>query len=255
MKNFCPEEFTSKLSELYGERESASILRLYAEHKGSLTPQDAKRLLECEPLQYILGSAHFYGREFYVSDQTLIPRGETEELVRCVIDSLGRDYSGSIIDIGTGSGVIAITLALELPKAVVSAVDISVGALGVAEANAKEHSARVNFSQCDILSSSASRLSHDVVVSNPPYVTNRQKEEMHPNVLRWEPHSALFVSDDDPLVFYREIARRSEDMVFFEINEEFSAEMEQLLSMEGFRDIRVAMDIHNRPRICTARRR
>lgn len=251
MKKNIPSDFAAQLENLYGEREARSILKLYNETKGELTPLDAERLLSAEPLQYILGEAHFYGREFNVNQYTLIPRGETEELVVKVVKSLGKDFSGSILDVGTGSGIIAITLSKELPKATISAIDISEGAIEVAKSNAEKFKANVEFKVQDIFE--CTELDYDVVVSNPPYVTEKEKEQMHPNVLDFEPDTALFVSDHDPLIYYREIAKLSR-RVFFEINEHFGSEMSEMLSSLGYSEIEVIKDIHDRERICTAKR-
>ncbi len=253
MRNNIAPNFLEPLSALYGEREARSILRLYSEEKGELSEVDFKRLMDSEPIQYIIGTGHFYGREFNVNSFTLIPRGETEELVQRVIRSLGDDFGGTILDVGTGSGAIAVTLAAELKNAKVSAIDFSKGAIEVAESNAAKFGAEVDFSVQDLFD--AGNFEHDVVVSNPPYVTQSEKKLMHSNVLEFEPDTALFVEDCDPLVFYREIARRTKNLLFFEINEMFGAQMKEMLESEGFEQIEVIKDIHDRDRICTAKRK
>lgn len=246
-------EFQAKLAQIYGEREARAIVDLYRSSCGELTDDVCRRLLACEPVQYVIGDAHFYGRQFDVTPSVLIPRGETEELVRKVIVALGRDFDGSIIDVGTGSGAIAVTLALELPKAKVTAIDICECALGVARRNAEKLRAEVEFVCQDVLN--APYFTHDVVVSNPPYVTNSERDVMASNVLDFEPHKALFVDDEDPLLFYREIARRAQGLLFFEINAQFGDQTAEMLNKLGYTDVKVERDIHDRDRICTARRK
>ncbi len=253
MKNDTEQDFIQELISLYGEREALSILKLYNEEKGELTDTDRQRLLSSEPIQYIIGRAHFWGREFAVNPSTLIPRGETEELVHLIIKNLTPEFSGSIVDVGTGSGIIATTLALELPKAKVSALDISEEAIKTARANSQEFAANVECSVQDIFD--CKELDFDIVVSNPPYVTESEKKLMHPNVLKWEPHTALFVSDEDPLIFYRTIARLTKKTLYFEINEHLGTQMTEMLLQEGFTDIQIIKDIHSRDRICTAKRK
>lgn len=248
-KKIAP-NFTKSLELLYGEREARSILRLYREERGEITESDAKRLLNSEPIQYILNNAHFWGREFYVTPATLIPRGETEELVQNVIQRLGENFDGTILDIGTGSGVIAISLALELPHAKITAMDISSDAIDVAIKNAEKFGANVDFQVKSLFDCDS--LSYDIIVSNPPYVTDSERKDMHENVLKWEPQNALFVPDNDPLIFYREIAKRSKGILFFEINEQFGEETKKMLTQEGYKDILIIKDLHDRDRICTA---
>lgn len=251
--NISAEDFTARLSSLYGEREARSIIALYNEEKGEITPQDKLRLLSAEPVQYIVGRAHFWGREFKVNSSTLIPRGETEELVYLITKRLGSSFSGSILDIGTGSGIIAISLALDLPKAKLSAIDISEKAIETAKSNSEEFGAKIDFKVQDIFETK--ELNFDVVVSNPPYIKESEKELMHHNVLDFEPHTALFVSDNDPLIFYREIARRTPNLLFFEINENHGSDLVEMLQNEGFTDIEIIKDLHDRDRICTAKRK
>ncbi len=249
------EEFRKKLAEIYcSEHEADAIIARYTEDCGELTREAMQKLLDCQPIQYITGKGYFYGRDFSVNRSTLIPRGETEELVQLLIRTLGTGFNGSIIDIGTGSGAIAVTLALELPLADVSAIDISEGALEVARQNASELGAKVNFEQCDVLS--CGELNYDVVVSNPPYVTMSEKAFMHRNVLEFEPHTALFVEDSDPLLFYRTIAKKSKcRYLFFEINEQFGVQTAEMLFELGYSNIEIIKDIHDRNRICRAERK
>jgi release factor glutamine methyltransferase len=211
------------------------------------------------PIQYIIGSTEFYGLRFVVNESVLIPRPETEELVEWIIE----DYKGcmpSIIDIGTGSGCIPIALAKNLPGSAVSAVDISQKALTVAIENASLNNAFVNFTKLDILNNKYPQFSRfDVIVSNPPYVTIQQKKQMEHNVLDYEPHLALFVPEDDPLIFYKAIASFANKFLiesgcmYFEINEEFSVETSSILSEFGFKT-ELRKDIHERYRMLKAKK-
>ena len=167
-----------------------------------------QRLLKHQPLQYILGETEFYGRTFSLNEHTLIPRPETEELVAWIVEDAKKGANQSpvqILDMGTGSGCIAISLAKELPQAEVSALDISAEALLCAKENAQRHEATVSFSSEDMLQLERLPGVYDIIVSNPPYVRESEKKQMHLNVLNYEPATALYVSDDDPLVFYRKI--------------------------------------------------
>jgi release factor glutamine methyltransferase len=159
-----------------------------------------------KPIQYIFGRAHFYGLEFQVNENTLIPRPETEELVEWIVKENQHKGKIKILDIGTGSGCIAISLAKNLPMAQVSAIDVSEKALAIAEKNAEANGVTVNFVLKNILKAEGLPDTYDVVVSNPPYVRELEKAEIRPNVLEFEPHLALFVDDTDPLLFYRNIA-------------------------------------------------
>jgi release factor glutamine methyltransferase len=167
------------------------------------------QLNRCYPLQYILHEAYFLGRKFYVDDAVLIPRPETEELVTAVIHFCnGRQRSGMrLLDVGTGSGCIPISLALQFPEATVYATDISAAALRVARTNALEYKVPIQLLQHDILDHPLPFADLDVIISNPPYITLQEKTSMSSNVLDFEPHLALFVPDEDPLLFYRAIAR------------------------------------------------
>ncbi len=219
--------------------------------------ESIERLLVWEPIQYIIGSAHFYGNEFRVTNDTLIPRPETEELVDWVVTDF-KDKEVKILDIGTGTGCIATSLALNLPKASVSAVDISMGALVTANENAKELRAKVNFEQQDILGATSFIDSFDVVVSNPPYVRNLEKEFMQPNVLEYEPQTALFVSDTSPLLFYKKIANlfleqtQKEAVLYFEINEYLGKELTVLLLELGFKKPIIKQDFRGKDRMLKA---
>lgn len=210
-----------------------------------------------EPIQYILGSAWFYGRNFYVSPGVLIPRPETELLVEDVIKTVGNTKT-TIVDIGTGSGCIAITLAKELPNASVIALDISESALEVAQKNATQLNASVQFVHTDILTQSLPGTNLDIIVSNPPYIAFAEKETMRENVLAHEPHTALFVPDNDALVFYRTIAQKGfaalkpNGKVFVEINERFGKETAEVFTQTGFSSVHIIRDLQGKDRIIQA---
>jgi len=201
--------------------------------------QIIKRLKNHEPVQYILGQAPFYGREFHVTPDVLVPRQETEELVDMIIkENAGKRLR--ILDIGTGSGCIAITLSLELPECEVWACDISEGALGVAQKNAGALGGKVSFFRTDILTDGLMQGPFDVIVSNPPYVCEGEKPLLEKNVLEYEPPLALFVPDEDPLVFYRKIAEQAHGqlsgtgVLYFEINESLGEDLCKMLNTMHF---------------------
>ena len=245
-----------------------------------------QRLEKGEPVQYIIGVTDFFGRQFHVAPGVLIPRPETEELCRWILASdkhgLTRTVRESlhqsdaevrispsqsdanILDIGTGSGCIAITLALELPDAKVTAWDISDDALRIAADNAKSLDANVTFEHRDILDTSlTSHLSlftpqFDLIVSNPPYICEKEKSAMECNVLEHEPHLALFVPDDDPLLFYRAIAQyavealKPQGSLFFELNPLYADDLAQMLRMMSYHDISIRRDQFSKPRFLKA---
>ena len=245
-----------------------------------------QRLEKGEPVQYIIGVTDFFGRQFHVAPGVLIPRPETEELCRWILASdkhgltrtvresphqseakvrVGPSQSDAkILDIGTGSGCIAITLALELPDAKVTAWDISDDALRIAADNAKSLGANVTFEHRDILDTSlTSHLSpltpqFDLIVSNPPYICEKERSAMERNVLEHEPHLALFVPDDDPLLFYHAIAQYAIDALkpqgslFFEINSLYADELAHLLRMMSYHDISIRRDQFGKPRFLKA---
>lgn len=209
------------------------------------------------PAQYITGFAWFLDRKFAVREGVLIPRPETEELVRMITDRYKGRSGLRVLDVGTGSGCIAVTLAAELKQAEVVAVDVSESALEVARENARRHRVLVDFVRCDMLQEGPSG-NFDLIVSNPPYVTLQEKNEMRPNVLRYEPHRALFVPDDDPLVFYRAIAEygcRSLNpggMLWFELNERYGSEVASLLEQSGYSEVAVHDDMFGKQRMAEA---
>lgn len=216
-----------------------------------------QRLSRFEPLQYIEGRTLFLGREFWVAPGVLIPRPETEELVELMLKEIPAD--ARILDVGTGSGCIAISLAKALPDALVTAWDVSPEALSVARANARKLQANVRFVECDVLACQVDKAGlYDVIVSNPPYVTEAEKADMEPNVLQWEPSLALFVPDDDPLRFYRRIAVLGRDMLadggrlYFEINRAYGREMVEMLRAMGYVGVRVEKDLSQNDRFVIA---
>lgn len=217
------------------------------------------RLRKNEPIQYVRGVGNFLGRPFHVGPGVLIPRPETEELVELIICE-NRLEAPRILDVGTGSGCIAISLSLEIPQSQVTAWDVSEEALAIAKLNNKELDAAVAFEKRDVLEGEMvlHSESFDCIVSNPPYVTEAEKEAMEPNVLDWEPGLALFVLDDDPLRFYRRIADFGRVLLvpggklYFEINRMYGGQTVDMLAGMGYRGTRVIKDIFGNDRIVTA---
>lgn len=210
------------------------------------------------PIQYILGETEFFGLKLEVNQHTLIPRPETEELVYWILHSVGNKTHLKILDIGTGSGCIAISVAKNLPTAMVHAIDISEKALIIARKNAIQNKVTVNLFQQDILATESLGNTYDVIISNPPYVRNSEKKEMKPNVLDHEPASALFVENDDPLLFYRKIAKlaseslNTDGLLFFEINQYLPSEVEELLKSTGFKTTEIKKDFLGNYRMAKA---
>lgn len=264
-----------RLVPVYGEGEAQAIARLIYEVRYGLTlsdllmgrdssvPQDeleqiAIRLERQEPVQYILGQADFCGRAFVVNEHVLIPRPETAELCQWIVPSK------KILDIGTGSGCIAITLAAEMPEAEVTAWDISEEALKVAEENAKRTDVHVKFEQVDILHLPSSILhltsAFDLIVSNPPYICNKERETMEANVLEHEPHTALFVPNDDPLLFYRAIAQYGQTALkeggwlYFEINPLYAEALREMFNKMSYYDIEIKEDQYGKQRMIRAKK-
>ncbi|MCC9016761.1 peptide chain release factor N(5)-glutamine methyltransferase [Flavobacterium lipolyticum] len=210
------------------------------------------------PIQYLLGKTHFYGLDFEVNENVLIPRPETEELVEWIInDNSGGTKSKKIkiLDIGTGSGCIAISLAKNLPDAEVYAIDVSKKAIATAKRNAVRNKVEVTFMLQDILETEELKYNFDVIVSNPPYVRNLEKEEIKKNVLDYEPHLALFVDDNDALIFYKKIAELAREnllqngQLYFEINQYLGKEMIDLLEKMNFKNIELKKDIYDNDRM------
>lgn len=259
----------SSLTSLYGEREAASVadilfsdkygadrrIRLLQDNEAFAREaewrSDLQRLTAWEPVQYVVGFTEFAGRRFEVTPDTLIPRVETEQLVGEIVKRYQKiEKPRRVLDIGTGSGAIAVTLALEWPETEVTAWDISAGALEVARRNAEKLGGRVWFEKRDVLNTVADER-FDLVVSNPPYVLESDREMMRDNVVRYEPQGALYVPDDDALRFYRAIVALDfgERELWFEIHERFGVETRQLLEQHGFTAVEIVPDIHGRDRI------
>ncbi len=213
-----------------------------------------------EPLQYIIGHTRFYGSDIEVDRSTLIPRPETEELVDMIVDRWSEKRDLSVLDLCTGSGCIAVSLARVLKFAKVEAIDISADAIAVARRNAASQRVSVKFSQADILKWDTTE-KFDIIVSNPPYIADSERASMEPNVVRWEPSIALFVPDDDPLRFYRPIAaiashRLNENAgtLYLEINPLFADQLSHLLKEYGLRNIEIHRDMAGHKRFITAQK-
>lgn len=215
-----------------------------------------KDLKQHKPIQYILGEADFYHLKFKVNEHVLIPRPETEELVDLIIKENRKLNNLSILDIGTGSGCIPISLKKNLPSADIASVDVSGEALKIAGQNALLNNVRVEFIQNDILSSTfVPREKIDIIVSNPPYICISEKQSLQRNVLEYEPHLALFISDNDPLLFYKVIADlalkylNKNGRLYFEINRAFGPESQHMLENKGFKNVELIRDLSNNYRI------
>ena len=246
-------------TELLGVSQMAYFLKdnitLTAEQE-ALLDNAIERLKKQEPIQYILGYCDFCGQRFKVTPATLIPRPETSELVEWISsEAIGKER---ILDIGTGSGCIAVSLANKLPQSDVTAWDISPDALAVATENSKTNGCAVTFKQVDILAYQPTGELFDIIVSNPPYIKENEKEAMHANVLDWEPHTALFVPDSDPLLFYRTIAEKgltilkSGGRLYFEINRAHGKETIDMLLSLGYTDIELRKDFAENDRMIRA---
>jgi release factor glutamine methyltransferase len=216
-----------------------------------------KRRLLGEPVQYILGTGAFYGREFQVTSDVLIPRPETEQLVEWAILKLGRTSSPNILDIGTGSGCIAVTLALEISRSRVTAIDVSSAALEVAKMNAATLEVEVNFERVDVFSDGTPVGPFELVISNPPYVPLVEKLHIQREVIGFEPHIALFAGED-PLIFYKRIAAiskarlTSSGMVAVEIHAEYGRQVRSIFEAYGYSNVTVMKDLAGKDRFVTA---
>lgn len=270
--------FLKKLDSLYPETEILSFFYLLLEHHFgtkkidlALEPELMRKkwpekrflealgqLLEERPIQYVVGHAEFAGLKFKVNENVLIPRPETEELVEWMLETIDRRQPLRILDIGTGSGCMPITLSLQILSAEIHAVDISEKALELARENAQRLGAEVRFFNLDILTVESLAKNYDVIVSNPPYVRLSEKNEMRGNVLKHEPDLALFVYDEDPLLFYRKIAALGKSaltengMLFFEINENLAEPVREALSNLSYQNIEVRKDIYGKNRMIRA---
>jgi len=285
----CRKYYASELETIYGSDEANALIMILLEHyfsldrvKIAMNPElrlseselltlhfAVKELLTNKPVQYIIGETEFCGMRFFVDENVLIPRPETEEMVKKIASCRDKaclvPTGCDILDIGTGSGCIAISLAKLLKDSAVTAVDVSEKALEVARKNAENNEVNVHFVHDDILNphvKTYGRASQqfDIIVSNPPYVCESEKSEMRANVLDYEPSSALFVSDNDPLVFYRKILEfaqktlKSSGEVWFEINENFGEEMRNLCLEQGFKNVEIIKDFRGKERIVRAQR-
>ena len=246
-------------TELLGVSQMAFYLKdditLTAEQQ-TLLDNAIERLKKQEPIQYILGYSDFCGLRFKVTPATLIPRPETSELVEWIASEA--TGNGSILDIGTGSGCIAISLAHKMPQSKVTAWDISPDALAVATENSKANGCDVAFEEVDILAYRPTGKQFDIIVSNPPYIKENEKAEIHSNVLDWEPHTALFVPDSDPLLFYRTIAEKGMQILkpggrlYFEINRAHGKETMEMLAAFGYTSIELRKDFADNDRMIRA---
>ncbi len=274
-KEFFQQQVQQLSSLMYPKEEAKHLVFWLLEHHHGISRKDLlmdrkllkdttpilesiNALLEGKPIQYIIGKAPFYGREFIVDERVLIPRRETEELVYWICEN-HKDQAPSLLDIGTGSGCIPITIKLELPRAKVSGVDISEEALSVARQNADRLNAEVTFFFADALNWNLDLSTEvSVLVSNPPYVRVGEKSQMKTQVLDHEPGLALFVDDADPLVFYRAIANigveilKPNGLLYFEINEAFGSPIKVLLEELGYGDVKVRKDMQGRDRMVRA---
>lgn len=236
----------------------------FSESTAQVLQKAVKRVNQGEPVQYVLGEAWFFGRKFHVNGSVLIPRPETEGLVAAVLAYCARLPKGkengeqlSVLDIGTGSGCIPVTLSKALSAVRLYATDVSNAALSVAVGNAAAYDADITFIEHNILTENIPVAELDVIVSNPPYVTLGEKSAMHRNVLDYEPHGALFVPDDDALVFYRSIARQSKQalkvngFLALEVNPLYSKAVADLIRDNGFKSVEILRDISGKERIVT----
>jgi release factor glutamine methyltransferase len=273
--------FIDELTSIYDAGEAESFFYLILEEKRNLKRIDLalhpdlvfsaeqmiiwnsilEQLKQEIPIQYLLGKTSFYGLDFEVNENVLIPRPETEELVEWILESQKSKVESQkirILDIGTGSGCIAISLAKNLPHATVFAIDVSEKALATAKINAKNNSEDVTFINQNILETDDLKQQFDVIVSNPPYVRHLEKAEIKKNVLDNEPHLALFVADNDALIFYKKIAELAQKnlskngQLFFEINQYLGKEMVDLLEKMNFKNIELRKDIYGNDRMIKA---
>lgn len=275
-------QFIKELSPFYDAYEAESFFYLILEDKHKLRQIDLAlnhelNFLESDfivwnsllgqlkkevPIQYLLGKASFYGLDFEVNENVLIPRPETEELVEWIINEnsiTDKTKKLKILDIGTGSGCIAISLAKNLPNADVYALDVSKKALDTAKRNSVNNNVEVTFMLKNVLELEALKSNYDIIVSNPPYVRNLEKVEIKKNVLNYEPHLALFVEDNDALIFYRKIAEIGKKnllengQLYFEINQYLGKETSDLLDQMNFKNIELKKDIYDNDRMISCK--
>lgn len=261
-QNYAQDESQAIVKRLLADKYSVSSVDLILRAEGQLADEkmflcDIERAENGEPIQYVIGKEYFLDRNFDVNTSVLIPRPETEELV-LLIKNIVTDRKVNILDIGTGSGVIAISLALECKQANVSALDISRDAIQTAKNNAKKNGANVKFLTDNILAPTNTYPLFDIIVSNPPYVGNCEKQSMRGNVLNFEPHLALFVQDDEPLIFYDKISTfaskhlSDNGLIFYEINEMFGDQVAKMLEENNFIEINIVKDFNDKDRFVWA---
>lgn len=270
----------SALETICSHGESEAIIRLVFEHLKGWSPVDIvlheddalsdfmrgkveailSRLMQHEPIQYILGKARFYGLDFAVNRSVLVPRPETEELVEMAVRDASDEADLRVLDAGTGSGCIAIALARNLKFPQITAIDVSGEALEVARANARALRCNITFRRQDMLRLAAERDRWDIIVSNPPYIAEKEAADMEANVLDYEPHSALFVPDADPLIFYCALTDYAAaslspgGRLYLEINPLYADALASLTAGSGLAGVELHRDIHGRNRFLTAHR-
>lgn len=274
------QNFSTKLTPIYGEGEAHSIARIvfedefkiyefnseipFPEERINRLDEILQRLLQYEPVQYILGQADFYGYKFQVNEHVLIPRQETEELVFWIKKTVNKNYRSEpikVLDIGTGTGCIPIALKKINKQLDVYAIDVDPNVLVVATRNAHQIGANVSFFLTDILNRSNwdKFSSYEIIVSNPPYIPHHEQRFMPEHVKRFEPELALFVEEEDPLIFYRTIAEfsleklKENGFLFFELNEFNAGEVADLLKIKGFSDVVLEKDLNGKNRMIRAR--
>ena len=254
-KMLLVEVFGFSTLELYGGKDK----EISGKHRDVLDEM-IRRLKKNEPIQYIIGIETFGGLTFEVNQNVLIPRPETRELVEWIAEDCQLEDPCKILDIGTGSGCIAISLAKLLGQAEVEAWDVSEGALQVARRNAERNQVDVLFRKMDVLGDVPKGMQYDVIVSNPPYIAEKEKPQMEHNVLDWEPSIALFVPDEDPLLFYRRIAQLGGSMLkkggslYYEINQAYGQETMGMLASMGYQSIELRKDVWGNDRMVKAKR-
>lgn len=273
-------ELRSRLQPMYDADEAAAIAKLFLQsttgfsytqalaRDPGIPPVTANMIAEAtedlangKPVQYVLGRTKFMGRSFRCDERALIPRPETEELVQWVLEDFAPESRLEILDVGTGTGCIAISLALALPEAQVTALDISPEALALARSNAEALGARLAFRQSDFLSGNAALFpekSFNVIVSNPPYIPRKESESLHRNVREYEPHMALFVPDEDALVFYRKLSESGGTLlkpggrIYCETHRDYAEATAAVFQEAGFRKVDVREDLFGAPRMVRA---
>ena len=272
-------QLIEKLKSTYGEREASNLSHLLLDHFCSLNrmavamnnaveiassdleslARGIEKLLAHEPIQHIMGEVEFYGCKIKTDDRALIPRPETEELVDWIYQENALD-APHILDIGTGTGCIPIALKRAIPQAKVNAVDISTEALALAKENAQANDVTIDFAQLDVLKDVIPFQQLDIIVSNPPYIPIQEKESMESNVVDFEPNLALFVSDEDPLIFYRVIAEQAIQLLnlggilYFEIHENFGQMLVTLMEEIGFTNVTLKQDLQGKDRMIQAQK-